>query len=130
MNFRAFAMGFAIALPILAADVAQWPQFRGPGGSGIAGAEAPVSFPATSRAAWKADVPAGQSSPSVWGDRIFLTAGDVKTKKLEVLCFDRKTGKLLWRRAVTAESIENLHEIGTPATATPAVDGERVYAYF
>jgi outer membrane protein assembly factor BamB len=131
MNFRVFAVGFACALPMLAADVAQWPQFRGPGGSGLAGeAKAPVSFQGASRAEWKADVPAGQSSPSVWGDRIFLTAGDVKTKKLELLCLDRKTGKVLWRRAVTAESIEHLHEIGTPATATPAVDGERVYAYF
>src|SRR5258708_3816941 len=66
MNFRVFAIGFAVALPMLAADAAQWPQFRGPGGSGIAGdTEAPVSLPATSRAAWKADVPAGQSSPSV-----------------------------------------------------------------
>src|SRR5258708_3479368 len=128
MNFRAFAIGFAVALPMLAADVAQWPQFRGPGGSGLAGeAEAPVSFPGASRAAWKADIPAGQSSPSVWGDRIFLTAGDVKTKKLEVLCLDRKTGKVLWRRAVTAESIEHLHEVGTPATATPAGTGHPDY---
>ena len=113
---------------VMAAEKApQWPQFRGPGGAGIAEGGAPVQF---GSALWKTDAPPGHSSPSIWGDRIFLTAGDRETKKLEVLCLHRKTGKLLWRRQVIATTIERLHDINSPATATPAVDGERVYAYF
>ncbi len=121
-----------LAAAMSAAEKApQWPQFRGPGGTGLAAeGGAPVEFGAANSLVWKTDLPAGQSSPSIWGDRIFLTAGDKETRKLEVLCIDRKTGKLLWRRAVTAEKVEKLHEIATPATATPAVDGERVYVYF
>jgi outer membrane protein assembly factor BamB len=114
-----------------AENVPQWPQFRGPGGTGLAAeGSAPVEFGISKGLLWKTDVPAGHSSPSIWGDRIFLTAGDKQTKKLEILCLDRKTGKILWRREVMAEKIEKQNDIGSPATATPAVDGERVYVYF
>jgi outer membrane protein assembly factor BamB len=117
---------FLIAIcSALTAD--EWPQFRGPRGTGIAASAAPVEL---KQPLWSAAVPPGQSSPTIWGDKIFLTAGDKQTRKLELLCFDRRNGKLLWRREVVAEKIEKLHEITTPATATPLVDGERVYAYF
>ena len=36
----------------------------------------------------------------------------------------------MWRRAVPVEGLESVHDISSPATATVAVDGERVYAYF
>ena len=50
---------------------ADWPQFRGLNGAGVAGdAE---SYPATFRTAWKAVVPEGLSSPVVIGPRIFVT---------------------------------------------------------
>lgn len=122
----------ALGTSMFAADaVVQWPQFRGPGGTGLAveGA-APVEFGLSKGLLWKADLPAGHSSPSIWGNRIFLTAGDRQSRKLEILCLDRKTGKLLWRREVIAEKIEKLHDISSPATATVAVDAERIYAYF
>src|SRR5579872_2605483 len=120
----------ALGTAMFAAEgVVQWPQFRGPGGTGLAvEGSAPVEFGLSKGLLWKADLPAGHSSPSVWGDRIFLTAGDRQSKKLEILCLDRKTGKLLWRREVIAEKIEKLHDIRNPATATVAVDAERIYA--
>src|SRR5215472_16288858 len=123
---------FALATTAFAAENAiQWPQFRGPGGTGLAAeGSAPVEFGMAKGLVWKTDVPGGHSSPSIWGDRIFLTAGDKQTKKLEILCLDRKTGKILWRHELTAEKIEKQNDIGSPATATPAVDGERVYVYF
>jgi FOG: WD40-like repeat len=122
----------ALGTSMFAAEaVVQWPQFRGPGGTGLAVVSAaPVEFGLSKGLLWKADLPAGHSSPSIWGDRIFLTAGDRQSRKLEILCLDRKTGKLLWRREVIAEKIENLHDISNPATATVAVDAERIYAYF
>src|SRR5260370_19086255 len=122
----------ALGTSMFAAEgVVQWPQFRGPGGTGLAveGA-APVEFGLSKGLLWKADLPAGHSSPSIWGDRSFLTAGDRQSKKLEILCLDRKTGKLLWRHEVIAEKIEKLHDINNPATATVAVDAQRLYAYF
>src|SRR3981081_3671761 len=132
MRFHLLTGTVFLAASLFAGEaVVQWPQFRGPAGAGLAvETTAPVEFGLSKGLLWKADVPAGHSSPSIWGDRIFLTAGDRQSRKLEILCLDRKTGKVLWRREVIAEKIEKLHDISSPATATPAVDAERVYAYF
>jgi outer membrane protein assembly factor BamB len=125
---------FLLASTCTAADqrVPAWPQYRGPGGSGVA-AEAdnpPIEFGPAKHVLWKTAVPSGHSSPSIWGGRIFLTTFDKETQKLEVLALDRGNGRILWRRAVPAEGLESVHDISSPATATVVVDGERVIAYF
>lgn len=122
---------FMLAL-VPPADVANWPQFRGPNSSGVAAADAapPVEFGAAKRLLWKQSLPAGHSSPAVWGDRIFITAFDAASKKLELLCLARQTGAIQWRRAAPATQLETTHEVSNPATATPAVDAAFVYAYF
>jgi outer membrane protein assembly factor BamB len=111
-------------------EKATWPQFRGPNSSGVAVKDAapPVEFSPTKLVAWKTALPPGHSSPAIWGSRIFLTS--FESGKLEVLCLARKDGAILWRRSVPASQFEKVHEISSLATATPAVDGERVYAYF
>ncbi len=103
-----------------------WPQFRGPNASGIAEPQAtpPVMFGTPK---WKVAFPVGHSSPVVSGDRIFLTAFD---KKLELICVSAKDGAILWRRISPAPQIEETHVVSNPATASPVVDGEHVYAYF
>ena len=109
-----------------------WPQYRGPAGSGVAAdsANPPVEFGPAKHVLWKTDIPSGHSSPSIWGNRIFLTTFDKATKKLEVQALDRKNGRVLWRRTVPAQGFEEVHGLSSLATATPAADGERVYAYF
>src|SRR5438128_2707726 len=107
-----------------------WPQFRGPNSSGLGGGRPPVHFGPDQNVFWKSAVGSGLSSPIVWGERVFRTEFDQTTRKLATLCLDRHTGKILWRRAVTAAEIEKVHELGSPAGATPATDGERVYVYF
>ena len=72
----------------------------------------------------------GLSSPIVWEGRIFLTEFDRANNRLATLGIDRRTGKVLWRQTVVPERIEKVHEISSPAGATPATDGERVYVYF
>src|SRR5262249_36846668 len=52
------------------------------------------------------------------------------TRKLELLCVSGKTGAILWRRAAATNEIEETHEVSNPATATPAQDDKRAYAYF
>jgi hypothetical protein len=105
----------------------QWPQFRGPNASGVAPQDAspPVEL---KRLLWRTAVPAGHSSPVVWGDRVFLTAFD--QKKLELISVSAKTGAILWRHAAPAAQIEETHAMSGPATASPAVDADRVYVYF
>jgi outer membrane protein assembly factor BamB len=79
---------------------------------------------------WKTPVGAGLASPVIWGDRIFLTEWDSENRRLSTLCIERRTGRILWRRTVAPEQIETVHEISSPAGATPVTDGERVYVYF
>ena len=107
-----------------------WPQFRGPNSSGLGEGKPPVNFGPDQNVLWKTAVGPGLSSPIIWGGRIFLTEYDRENKRLSTLCIDRRTGKILWRRAVTPERIEEVHAISSPAGATPVTDGERVYIYF
>jgi outer membrane protein assembly factor BamB len=54
----------------------QWPQFRGPKGSGIAdGKKIPDRWSETENVAWSIDIPGrGWSSPIVWGKKVFVTS--------------------------------------------------------
>ncbi len=55
-----------------------WPQWRGPGGLGIAEGEYPDTWSVSENVVWKTEIPGrGHSSPVVWGDRIFLTTSIV-----------------------------------------------------
>ena len=107
-----------------------WRQFSGPNSSGLGEGKPPVHFGPDQNLLWKTAVGAGLSSPIVWEGRIFLTEFERAKKQLATLCIDRGTGKILWRRTVTPEQIEKVHAISSPAAATPATDGERVYVYF
>jgi outer membrane protein assembly factor BamB len=126
------ALAAALALAAPAAAQPHWPQFRGPNAAGVApdGVALPTKFGPAEHVVWKAPLPPGHSSPCIWGDRIFLTGFDKDAKKLETLCLDRTAGKVLWRRPAPAEKIEKVHQISSPAVATPTADGERVYVYF
>ena len=126
----ATALALALSLSCFAAEpVAQWPQFRGPGGLGIGeGAEPPTFFGTSSNVLWKTALPAGHSSPCLFGSSLFLTGFD--GKKLETLCLDRITGAVRWRATAPAEKIEPAHRIANPAASTCVTDGERVFTYF
>jgi outer membrane protein assembly factor BamB len=52
--------------------------------------------------------------------------------RFEVICLDRKTGKILWQRtAKTATPHEGYHRTyGSFASNSPVTDGKRLYAFF
>ncbi len=127
----------AVDLPSPEDFNANWPRFRGPGGSGVSGkGEAPLScdLKTGENIAWTADVPAaGFSSPVVWGSRVFISGGDAA--KCVVMCFDRQSGKLLWQSAVPKRDSDTGDKAAAPdqsgmASSTLATDGQRVYAMF
>src|SRR5262245_65936219 len=99
-----------------------WPQFRGPNSSGVGEGKPPVNFGPDQNVLWKTALGPGLSSPVIWEGRIFLTEFDRANKRLATLCIDRRTGKVLWRRTVAPEQIEKVHDISSPAGATPATD--------
>ncbi len=107
----------------------EWSRFRGPNGSGRAVERTyPSTLDPKATLVWRQPIGAGVSSPCVAGDRLFLTEhGD---QELATVCLDCDTGKVLWRRAITVEALERIHDINSPASPTPTTDGERVVVYF
>ena len=82
-----------------------WPQFRGPGASGIAENEKPpVEFGPEKNVKWKVPVPAGLSSPIVVGDKLVITA--FENGKLYTIAYNRADGSEAWRAEAPAKQIE------------------------
>ncbi|HEY2249574.1 MAG TPA: PQQ-binding-like beta-propeller repeat protein [Planctomycetaceae bacterium] len=135
---RALASGAILFASLVVSSAAAigappvWPQFRGANCSGVSPDDRPlpIDFGPGKNCLWKTPLPAGHSSPVVWGDRIFLTGYSAEPAKLETVCINRQTGEIAWRRAAPAEKIEKGHELGNPAASTPAADADRVYVYF
>jgi outer membrane protein assembly factor BamB len=67
---------FVVTAAAHAAGPSEWPQFRGPGGNGVAdGSSLPERWSATDNVEWVVSLPGrGWSSPIVWHDRVFVTS--------------------------------------------------------
>jgi outer membrane protein assembly factor BamB/HEAT repeat protein len=108
-----------------------WPAWRRDG-SGIADDKhLPAVWSENENVLWRTALPGeGNSSPIVWGNRLFLTASlDEGTKRL-VLCLDADTGKILWRRQFLPDAPSTFYQKTGFAAPTPTTDGQRVYAAF
>ncbi|MBV9123491.1 MAG: PQQ-binding-like beta-propeller repeat protein, partial [Planctomycetes bacterium] len=125
------ALGALLSWQGPTAVAANWPRFRGPNGTGIATqSDIPIRWTEQEGVLWKTSLPgAGNSSPVVWGDRVFLQSSSADGKERSLLCLKATDGKLLWSRAVSG-SQARMHTKNTLASSTPATDGERVYALF
>jgi outer membrane protein assembly factor BamB len=114
-----------------AARAENWPGWRGPRGDGTSAEKnLPTTWSPTDNIRWKASLPGpGNSSPIVWGNRVFLTQSlDKKGTRRAVLCFDRSDGRLLWQQAVAFQGKELTHGTNPYCAATPVTDGKRVIA--
>ena len=134
----------AFLLVPLDAAFAEWPQFRGPNGAGVAEvAHLPVHFGPGKNVFWRTELLPGHSSPVISGDRIFVTAaapgkltdaGRQKVidpgGKLYTICLDRRTGKILWQREVPRPRLEQYQATNSPASPSPVTDGRSVYVFF
>lgn len=122
------SLGFA-ALSFFAGKVSagNWPQWRGPDGSGISTEKnLPSEWSPTKNIKWKTPIDGrAHSSPIVWGNRVFLTTaiegaevpgakavqhkidgkdfvhpdslGANRKQTFKVICLDRDSGKILWQ---------------------------------
>ena len=108
-----------------------WPQFRGPNSSGLGEGKPPVHFGPDQNVLWKTAVGPGLSSPIIW-ERTHLPDGIRSGEQgnsprcASIGAQARSCGG----STVAPEQIEKVHELSSPAGATPATDGERVYVYF
>jgi outer membrane protein assembly factor BamB len=123
-----------LAAPLLptGATAADWPTFRGPERTGVAPDTGLLdTWPAAGpRLVWEtAGVGRGYASLAIAGKRIYTlgdglsTAGD---KDEYLSCFDRDTGKQLWKTK-TGQPWSEGAESWQGSRSTPTVDGDTVY---
>jgi outer membrane protein assembly factor BamB len=127
---RAFPVSIACVLLALPATAENWPAWRGPTADGVTSEkELPLHFSATDGVKWKVALPERcNSTPIVWGDRIFLTQ-PVGTKRT-LMCLSRKDGRTLWQAGPEWTEKEVTHGTNPFCSASPVTDGERVVAWF
>lgn len=132
----AFATAFAQQLDVRMVGVEgegakYWPVWRGPSGQGLVAGTYPDTWSATENVAWKKPVPGrGNSSPIVWGDRIFLTTAYDGGRRVSLLAFRRSDGTQLWEAFAPDGRTGRVHSKNGHASATPSTDGSLVYASF
>ena len=82
-----------------------WPAFRGPQGTGVsADTTLPWTWSGQENVRWHVALPErGNSTPAVWGDRVFVTQAVSSEKRRTLMCFARADGNLLWQTGVTYE---------------------------
>lgn len=123
-----------------------WPAWRGPTGQGVSSEEnLPLKWSATENVHWKVALPdAGNSTPVIWNEHIFVTQASEKTvwppqggngglaaaRRRSLLCFRRTDGKLLWQKDVLYAEKEPTHPTNPFCSASPVTDGERIVVSF
>jgi outer membrane protein assembly factor BamB len=105
----------------------EWTRFRGPNGSGQSEATTIPSAWGENDYLWKTALPGkGNSSPVLWGNRLFLLSADPENGTRFVLCLSAADGKLLWKQDFPAKT-HPIHLQNSLASSTPAVDQDLVY---
>jgi outer membrane protein assembly factor BamB len=109
-----------------------WPAWRGPTGQGYCFERAvPLKWGPKENVKWKVELAhPGNSTPVVWGDRVFLTMANKGGTVRSVMCFDRADGKQLWKNDINYPEEEQNWTQDWYCNASPATDGERVVVSF
>lgn len=149
-------MACLIPAPVSGEVKGNWPSFRGPGAAGVLeGLDLPERWDAQTGQGirFKVEIPGlAHSSPVIWGDRLFVTTAvssereasfkpglygsgeasrDRSVQEWQILCVDKKSGKLLWQKTATKGTPKDKRHIKSSyANSTPATDGEHVVALF
>jgi outer membrane protein assembly factor BamB len=111
---------------------ANWPSWRGPNQDNTSPeSHFPTTWSRSDNVEWRTQLPeAGNSSPIVWGDTVFLTQAVRDGRERTLMAFDRATGKLRWQQGVTHDATDPRHKSNPHCAASPVTDGERVVASF
>ena len=114
------------------ADQPTWPAFLGAGASEIDPATIPLKWSPTENVVWDASLPGhGQSSPVIWGEKVFVTTVEGDNKETcHTLCLSLKDGAILWdhQHASTVPDPNSVYI--SRAAPTPVVDKDHVFVFF
>jgi outer membrane protein assembly factor BamB len=114
-------------------NASNWPSWRGDlAGTGKSTeTDLPLKWSKTENVKWRVELPnRGNSTPVVWGNRVFISQVVEKENFRSLMCFNRKNGKLLWQRGVKFSEKESTHRTNPYCSASPVTDGKRVIVTF
>ena len=128
MNVRLLPLVLSLVTTALHAE--NWSNWRGPLHNGSSPEKnLPASFSKTEGVKWSVEMPgASAATPVIWGDRVFATAADPKTKKQSALCLDRRTGALLWRAEISEFTTDG--QYSNSCSPSPVTDGQLAVFFF
>jgi outer membrane protein assembly factor BamB len=118
--------------PAISVSATDWAWWRGPQQDGHSPSAAPVTtWSATENVLWKSSVPGrGHSTPSVCGERVYLTTANEAAQEQLLLAYDRASGDRLWSVVIHKGNLPRMHSKNSQASASPACDGHRVFCAF
>ena len=118
---------------VLAALIAQWPEFRGAGGTGLApNAAIPLVWSEHENVRWKTAIHGrGWSSPIVWGRQIWMTTATPDGRQLFAVAVDRDSGRIIQDlKLFDVPHPQEAHSFNSYASPTPVIEDGRVYVTF
>lgn len=112
--------------------VPSWPGFLGQGASAVDPATIPTTWSPTENVAWKTKLPGkGQSSPVIWGDKVFVTAIEGTMKDhCHVVAINMVDGSIAWDLNLEPHQPVRSNYFQSRSAPTPLVDENGVYALF
>jgi outer membrane protein assembly factor BamB len=120
----------AFVLTLSVAQATDWPQWRGPYFNGSTDEkDLPSNWSQTENIAWSVDLPGSSAAtPIIQANRVFLSGVDSDRQVLLAMCFDRKSGKLLWKHDI-AKGISHDRR-STFAASSPVTNGKIVVFFY
>lgn len=116
-----------VAMAYTHGSAQEWTRFRGPNGSGESETSTIPASWTEKDLNWKVELPGlGNSSPVLWGDKIFLLSANPEDATRYVLCLNVANGKTLWQRDYPGVA-HKLHPKSSYGSCTPACDAKQVY---
>ena len=112
---------------------AQWPQFRGPDGVGIAASRnLPVTWSESTNVRWRTAIHGrAWSSPVILDSEIWVTTATPDGRELSVLTVNAGDGKIVRDQKVfQVEKPQEGHPFNSYASPTPVAEPGRVYVNF
>ena len=130
---RRFLIPLALVLSLTATMRAQWPQFRGPDGTGVAPAKTPpLSWGEDKNIRWKTAIHGrAWSSPVILNGQVWVTTATQDGRQLSAVALDLESGKILHDlQLFNVDKPQFAHAFNTYASPTPVIEPGRVYVTF